>query len=86
MWTFTIANTDLDNFSSEKDFNYLDVELKVFKKDGNKEFRLVGNIKMGQADCFKLMQVRNRLVNLDENFARGKLVLSADIDAVQSHG
>ena len=32
---------------SKKDSNYLDVKLKVFKKDDNKEFRLVQNLTMG---------------------------------------
>ena len=34
---------------SKNDSNYLDVKLKVFKKDDNKEFRLVQNLQMGEA-------------------------------------
>ena len=40
----------LGQFSLWKnDSNYLDVEFKVFKKDDNKEFRLVQNLSMGEA-------------------------------------
>ena len=35
---------------SKNDSNYLDVKLKVFKKEDNKEFRLVQNYTMGEAD------------------------------------
>ena len=35
-------------------FDYLDVELKVFKKDENKQFRLVKNLTMGEALFFSL--------------------------------
>ena len=35
---------------SKHDFNYLDVKLNVFRKDGKKEFRLVQNLTMGEAD------------------------------------
>ena len=35
---------------SRNDSNYLDVKLKVFKKDENKDFRLVQNLTMGEAD------------------------------------
>ena len=37
-------------FWSKNDSNYLDVKLKVFKKDDNKEFRLVQSLTMGEAD------------------------------------
>ena len=53
---------------SKNDSNYLDVKLKVFEKDDNKEFRLVQNLTMGEAD-FNLMRLRNQMVNA-ENFAR----------------
>ena len=35
---------------SKNDSNYLDVKLKVFKNDDNKEFRLVQILMMGEAD------------------------------------
>ena len=58
---------------SKNDSNYLDVKLKVFKKDDHKEFQVVQNLTMGEADCNQFMQLRNQLVNAAENFARGKL-------------
>ena len=39
---------------SKNDSNYLDVKLKVFKKDDNKEFRLVQNLTMREADFSQL--------------------------------
>ena len=60
----------LKKFSTKHNFNYLDVKLKVFKKDDNKEFRLVPNFTMGQADFTQFMRLRNQLVNAAENFAR----------------
>ena len=55
---------------SKKDSNYLDVKLKLFKKDDNKYFRLVQNLTMREADFNQFMRLRNQLVNAAENFAR----------------
>ena len=55
---------------SKNDSNYLDVKLKVFRKDDKKEFRLVQNLTMGEADFNQFMRLRNQLVNAAENFAR----------------
>ena len=55
---------------SKNDSNYLDVRLKVFRKDDKKEFRLVQNLTMGEADFNQFMRLRNQLVNAAENFAR----------------
>ena len=57
-------------FWSKNDSNYLDVKLKVFRKDDKKEFRLVQNLTMGEADFNQYMRLRNQLVNAAENFAR----------------
>ena len=54
---------------SKGDSNYLDVKLEVFKKDDNKEFRLVQNFTMREADFNQFMRLRNQLVNAAENFA-----------------
>ena len=54
---------------SNNDSNYLDVKLKVFKKDDNKEFRLTRNLTMGEADFNQFMRLRNQLVNAAEKFA-----------------
>ena len=55
---------------SKNDSNYLDVNLKVFRKDGKKEFRLVQNLTRREADFNQFMRLRNQLVNAAENFAR----------------
>ena len=55
-------------FWSKNDSNYLDVKLKEFKKDDNKEFRLVQNLTMGEAELNQFMRLRNRLVNAAEKF------------------
>ena len=55
---------------SKTDSNYLDVKLKLFNKDDNKEFRLVQNLTMAEADCNLFMRLRNQLVNATQNFAR----------------
>ena len=48
---------------SKNDSNYLDVKLKVFRKDDKKEFRLVQNLTMREADFNRFMRLRNQLVN-----------------------
>ena len=72
---------------SKNDSNYLDVKLKVFRKDDKKEFRLVQNLTMGAADFNQFKRLRNQPVNATENFARqGDLTpvliptMSKDID------
>ena len=54
---------------SKIDSNYLDVELKVFKEDDNKLFRLVQKRTMGEIDFKQFMRLRNQLVNAAKNFA-----------------
>ena len=71
MWTLANVKTDLDDFFwSKNDSNYLVVKFKVFRKDDKKEFRLVQNLTMGEADFNQFMQLWNQLVNAAENFAR----------------
>ena len=43
---------------SKNDTNYLDVKLNVFRKDDKKEFRLVQNLTMGEADFYQFMRLR----------------------------
>ena len=57
-------------FLDKNDSNFLDVELKVFKEDDNKEFPLVQKHTMGEADFNQFMRLRNQLVNAAENFGR----------------
>ena len=54
---------------SEFNSNYSEVKLKVFKKDDNKELRLVQNLTVGEADFNQFMRLRNQLVNAAENCA-----------------
>ena len=55
---------------SKNDSNYLDVKLKVFRKDDKKVFRLVQNLTMGETNFNQFMRSWNQLVNAAENFAR----------------
>ena len=55
---------------SKNDSNYLDVKHKVFKKDDNKEFRLLQTFKMGEADSKEFIRLKYQLVIAAENFAR----------------
>ena len=71
---------------SKNNSNYLDVKLKVFRKDDKKEFRMVQNLTMGEADFNQFMRLKNQLVNAEENFAREKCDPSADTYNVQRHG
>ena len=73
-------------FWSQNDSNYLDVKLKVLKKDDNKEFPLVQSFTMGEAECNRFIRLRNQLVNAAENFGREKFDPSADTYNVQRHG
>ena len=54
---------------SKKDSNYLDIKLKVFKReDKNAEFRLRQNISMGEADFNQFIGQRNQLFVAADNF------------------
>ena len=64
---------------SKNDSNYLDVKLKVFKKDDKKEFRLAQNLTMGEADFNQFIPLRNKLVNAAENFAREENLMPVQI-------
>ena len=57
-------------FWSKNDSNFLDVKLKVLKKDDNKEFQLVQKLTMGEADFNQFMRLGNQLLNAAEEFAR----------------
>ena len=59
-------------FWSKKDSNYLAVKLNVIKKDDNKEFRLVENLTMGEADFKQFTRLKTQLVIAAENYAREK--------------
>ena len=72
-------------FWSRSDSNYLDVEHKVFRKDDKKEFQLVQNLAMGEADFNQFMKLRNQLVKGAENFAREENVTPVLICTISKH-
>ena len=56
---------------SKNDSNYLDIKLKVFKReDKNAEVRLRQNLSMGEADFNQFIRQRNQLVVAADNFLR----------------
>ena len=56
---------------TKNDSNYLDVNLKVFKReDKNAEFRLRRNLSMGEADFNQFIRQRNQVVVAADNFLR----------------
>ena len=57
---------------SKSSFDYLDVKLKVFNKDENKQFRLAQNLTMGEADFNQFTRLRNQLVFAVRNFSKEK--------------
>ena len=72
MWILARVKTDLDDFlGQKKDSNYLDIKLKLFKReDKNAEFRLRQNFSMGEADFNQFIRQRNQLVVAADNFLR----------------
>ena len=65
----------------------MDVELKVIKEYGNRDFRLVQNLTMGGAVLNQFLCLRNQLVIATENFVTGEnlsavlvLTMSRDMD------
>ena len=77
-----LACTDYVNFGkcqdrfgrfywSKNDSNYLDIKLKVFKReDKNAEFRLRQNLSMGEVDFNQFIRQRNQLFVAADNFLR----------------
>ena len=57
-------------FWSKNTFDYLDVKLKVLKRDENKLFRLVQNLTMGDADFNQFIRLRNQLVVVVRDFSK----------------
>ena len=56
---------------TKNDSNYLDIILKLFKReDKNAEFRLRQNLSMGEADFKQFVGQRNQLVVAADNFLR----------------
>ena len=58
-------------FWSKNDSNYLEIKLKVFKKeDKNADFRLRQNFSMGEVDLNQFIRQRNQLVVAADNFLK----------------
>ena len=55
---------------SKKNSNYLDVKLKVSKRDDNKEFQLVQNLPKVEADFNRFMRLKKQPVIAAKNLAR----------------
>ena len=58
------------NFLVQNSFEYLDVKLKMFKKDENKQFQLAQNLTMGNADFNQVIRLRNQLVVAVRGFSK----------------
>ena len=59
-------------FLVQKWFQIFDVNLNVLKEVDQKEFQLVQNFTMGDADLNQFIRLRNQLVIAAENFDRGE--------------
>ena len=55
---------------SKISFDYLDVKLKVFKRDENKQFRLAQNLTMGKVDFNQFIPLRNQLIVAVRDFSK----------------
>ena len=56
---------------SKNDSSYLDIKLKVFKREyKNAEFRLRQNVSMGEADFSQFIRQRNQVVVAANNFLK----------------
>ena len=61
---------------TKNDSNYLDIKLKVFKReDRNAEFRLRQNLSMGEADFNQFFRQRYQLIVAADNFLREQNLL-----------
>ena len=57
-------------FWSKTSFDYLDVKLKLCKRDENKHFPLAQNLTMGEADFNQFIRLRNQLVVAVRDFSK----------------
>ena len=55
---------------SKTSFDYLDVKLKVFKRDEKKQFRLTQNLTMGESDFNQFIRLRNQLAVAIREFSK----------------
>ena len=73
---FGMSQDRFGRFSwSKNDANYLDIKLKVFKReDKNAEIRLRQNLSMGEADFNQFIRQRNQLVVAADNFLKEQIL------------
>ena len=55
---------------SKNSFVYLDVKLKMFRRNKTKQFRLVQNLTMGEADFNQFIRLRKQLVVAVRDFSK----------------
>ena len=55
---------------SKNSSDYLDVKLKVFKRDENRQFRLAQNLTMGEVDFNQFIRLRSQLVVAVRDFSK----------------
>ena len=55
---------------SKNSFDYLEMKLKMFKRDKNKQFRLAQNLTMEEADFNQFIRLRNQLVVAVRDFSK----------------
>ena len=55
---------------SKSSFDYLEVKLKVFRREENKQFRLAQNLTMGEADFNHFIRLKNQLVVAVRDFSK----------------
>ena len=85
MWVLANVNTDLDVFLRPICSSYLDVKLKISKKDDKKEFGHVQSLSMGDADSNQFMRLRNQLIVAAENFVREENLPPVPIPIISKH-
>ena len=71
-WFLENVQTDLYFLLSTIDSKYLDVKLKVIKRDDSRDFHLVQDLVLGKTDLNQFMRLRNQQVIPTENVAREK--------------
>ena len=55
---------------SKNSFDYLDVKVKVFKRDENKQFRLAQTLTMEETDFNQFIRLRNQLIVAVRDFSK----------------
>ena len=65
---------------SKNSSDYLDMKLKVFKRDENKHFWLARNLTMEEADFIQFIRLRNQLVVAVKNFSKEENLLHVQVN------